>query len=150
EPAVALRQLRLSLQQLADLGFHKLLVEHLPAGDAVDLCAQRRDTILIGLLQARLTRHRRVDQVVSEDQVGRGEQVADGHCCKRRSPDDNQPWMNLEMADVVAARDNYRVRFFPSAEDRWPTCHWNELPYRHNCDEADYTSLGLTKPLAGV
>jgi hypothetical protein len=54
------------------------------------------------------------------------------------------------MTDVVAARDDDRVRFFPSAENRRPNCHWNELPYRYNCDTADYTSLGLTKPLAGA
>ena len=50
EPAVALRQLRLPFKKLADLGFHQLLVEHLAAGDAVDLRAQRRDAVFVGLL----------------------------------------------------------------------------------------------------
>ncbi len=115
---MALRQLRLPLEQLADLGLHQLLVEHLAAGDAVDLRAQRRDAVLIGLLQARLARRGRVDQVVPEHEVGGREQIADGHCGERRAGDGGQPGTDLEMTDIVAARDDDRVRLLAPAEDR--------------------------------
>ena len=103
--------LRLALEQFADLGLHQLLVEHLAAGDAVDLRAQRRDAVLIGLLQARLPRGRGVDQVVPEHEIGGREQVADGDRRERRAGERGKPRSDLEMADVVAARDDDRVRF---------------------------------------
>ena len=115
---MALCQLRLPFDKLADLRFHQLLVEHLPAGDAVDLRAQRRDAVLVSLLKARLPRSGRVDQVVPEHEVGSRKQVADGHRRERRTANGDQPRMDLEMTDVVAARDDDRVRFLAPAEDR--------------------------------
>ena len=115
---MAPRQLRLPFEQLADLGFHQLLVEHLPAGDAVDLRTQRRDAVFVSLLQTRLPRCRRVDQIVSQHEVGGRQQVADGHCRECRTGEGDQPRMDLEMTDVIAARDDDRVRFLAPAEDR--------------------------------
>ena len=50
----ALLQRRLPLQQLLELLLELLLVEQLPAGDAVDLRAQFGDAVLVGELHFRL------------------------------------------------------------------------------------------------
>ena len=115
---MACRQLRLPVQQLADLVLHQLLVEQLAAGDAVDLGAQRRDAILVGLLHARLARRAGADQVVAQDEVGGGEQVADGDREQRRAGEGGEPRPDGEMPDLVAARDDDRVRLFTPAEYR--------------------------------
>ncbi len=71
EATVALRQLAICrVEQLGDLGLHQLLVEQLAAGDAIDLRAQCRDAVLVGLLHARLARRRGADQIVAQDQIG--------------------------------------------------------------------------------
>ena len=70
EAAMALAELALALEQFADLGFHQLLVEQLAAGDAVDLRAQCRDAVLIGLLHARLPGGGGADQIVAQHQIG--------------------------------------------------------------------------------
>ena len=61
-------------QKFGDLGFHHLLVEHLAAGDAVDLRAQRRDAVLIGVLHARLPRDGGADQIVAQHEIGGGQE----------------------------------------------------------------------------
>ena len=115
---MALPDLGLPLDQLADLCLHQLLVEHLPAGDAVDLRAQRRNAVLICLLQARLPRRCSVDQVVSEHEVGRRQKIADGYCGEGRADGGDQPRTDLEMTDIIAPRNDDRVRFLAPAEDR--------------------------------
>ncbi len=118
QAAVALGEPGLAFEQLADLGFHQLLVEHLPAGDAVDLRAQRRDAVLIGLLQACLPRRRGVDQIVPEHQIGGREQGSRCAIAAKAEPASRrQPRPDLEMTDIVAARDDDRVRFSAPAED---------------------------------
>ena len=147
EPSVALCQLRLAFEQFADLGFHQLLVEHLATGDAVDLCAQCRYPVFISLLQARLACRSSADQIVPQHQIGRGEKVADGDRCQGRAEERCKPWADGEVTDLVAARNDDGVRLAASSENSSLTSifHGTELPYRSNCDMADYTLLGLTK-----
>ena len=109
-------KLRLPLEEFGDLLLHQLLVEQLAAGDAVDLRTQRRDAVLIGLLDARLASRARPDQVVAQDEVGGGEKVADGNREECGAGNCGDPRPNGEMPDVVAAGDDDRVRLFTPAE----------------------------------
>ena len=130
KPAMAQGQLRLSLQQFAYLCFHKLLVEQLPAGDAVDLRAQRRDAVLISLLHARLPRRGRPDQVVAQHEIGGSHQVAHCERGKCRAGKHRQPGSKGEVLDVVAAGDDHHMRLFAPAEHCRLTSlfHGTELP----------------------
>ena len=109
-------KLRLAVQEFGDLLLHQLLVEQLAAGDAVDLGAQRRNAVLVGLLDARLASRARADQVVAQDEVGGGKKVADGNREQRRAGERGDPRPNGEVPDVVAARNDDRVRLFTPAE----------------------------------
>ena len=112
------RKLGLAIEQLGDLVLHQLLIEKLAAGDAIDLCAQRRDAVLVGLLDARLARRRGADQVVAQDEIGGGKQITDGNRQKRRATKCNQPRPDREMPDRVAMRDDDGVGLFAPAEYR--------------------------------
>ena len=116
DAAMALGQLRLARQQLAHLALHQLLVEQLAAGDAVDLGAQRGNAVLVGLLHARLAGRRGAEQVVAQHQVAGRQEVADGHRRERRAGQGGDPRADREMPDLVAARDDDRVRLPAPAE----------------------------------
>ena len=58
------------------------------------------------------------DQVVAQDEVGGGEQVADGDRQQRRAAERDQPRPDREMPDRVAMRDDDGVRLFTPAEYR--------------------------------
>ena len=118
QPAVPRRQLGLAVEQLGDLLFHQLLVEQLAAGDAVDLRPQRRDAVFIGLLDARLARRAGADQIVAQNEIGGGEQIADGDRQQRRAAKCGKPRPDGEMPDIVAMRDDDGVWLFTPAEYR--------------------------------
>ena len=147
EAAVALRQLRLALEQLSDLGLHQLLVQHLSVGDAVDLGAQCRDAVFVGLLQTRLAGRSSADEVVPEDKVGCGEQVAYRDGGEGGAEKGRQPGSDREVTDLIAARNDDRVGLSAFSEDGGLTCvfHQTALPYRVLGDRTHYTLLGLTK-----
>jgi hypothetical protein len=99
-----------------------LLIEQLAAGDPVDLCAQRRDAVLIGLLKPCLAGDRGADQVVAQDQIGSGEQIADGKGGDDRAGKRGHPRPDGEVAYLVASGDDDRMRFGPFAEHRGRAC----------------------------
>ena len=65
-------QCRLAPHDLVELLVELFLVEHLPAGGAVDLGAQLGDAILIGVLHLGLARDQPRQHVVAESKIGRG------------------------------------------------------------------------------
>ena len=58
--------------ELLELLLELLLVEQLPAGDAIDLRAQLGDAVLVGELLLGLARDQPVEHVVAEGEIGRG------------------------------------------------------------------------------
>ena len=62
---------RLPAHDLIELRLELLLVEQLPAGDAVDLGAQFGDAVLVGELHLRLARDQPRQHVVVECEIGR-------------------------------------------------------------------------------
>jgi len=110
--------LGLALDQFADFGFHQLLVEQLAAGDAVDLTAQRRNTVFVGLLHARLPRRGRADEVVAQHQIGGCEKVAHRNGGERRAGQACNPWTQGEVPDFIASGDDDGVRLLALAEYR--------------------------------
>ncbi len=115
---MALGELRLPGQQFGNLALDELLVENLPARDAVDLRAQGRDAVFIGLLHAGLPRGRGAEQIVAQHQIRSGKQIADRHRSHHRAHEGGEPRPYDEVPDFVAAGDDDGVRFSTSAEDR--------------------------------
>ena len=72
-------QRRLPLQQRAEFLFELFLVEQLPAGDAIDLRAQFRDTVLIGELHFRLPSDQAGEHAVAEGEIGSGRDRPHAH-----------------------------------------------------------------------
>ena len=68
----ALLQRGLPLQQRVELLLELLLVEQLPAGDAVDLGAQFGDAVLVGELHFGLAADQAREHVVAEGEIGAG------------------------------------------------------------------------------
>lgn len=114
--SVARGQRHLLAQQLLDLFFHHLLVEELPAGDAIDLRPQRRDSIFVFVLHTCLAGDRPADEIVAQDQIGCGGEIADaadagkgyGHC--------RHPRANRHVANLVATRQYQNVIFLTFSE----------------------------------
>ena len=61
---------RLALQDLLELLFVQLLIEQLPAGDAVDLRPQLGDAVLVAELHVGLSRNEPGQDVVAEGEIG--------------------------------------------------------------------------------
>jgi hypothetical protein len=116
ETAVPAGQLALPFQKLCELGFHQMLIEQLAAGDPVDLRAQHGDAVFISLLHARLARRVGADQIVAQDQIGGGGEIADRHGRNDRPRQRGHPRPDGEMADLVATRDDDCVRFAAFSE----------------------------------
>jgi hypothetical protein len=72
-------QRRLSAHDLFELLFELLLIEQLPAGDAIDLRAQLGDAILIGELLLLLAGNQPGQHVVVEGEIGAGRKRPAGH-----------------------------------------------------------------------
>ena len=111
-------KLGLAVEEFGDFLLHQLLVEQLAAGDAVDLGAQRRNAILIGLLHACLPRRGGADEIVAQHEVGRRQQIAYGNRRQRRAYERGKPGAYGEMPYLIAPGDDDRVGFSASAEDR--------------------------------
>ena len=86
KPAVQFAQFQLARQQFRDLAFHALLVKQLPAGDAVHLRPERRDTVFVGVPHARLAGDGGADEIITEDQIGGCCEAAQRDCRRRREP----------------------------------------------------------------
>ena len=61
----------LLLKQPRELLLHALGLHGMPAGQAVELGAERGDPLLVGVLHRHLARHGRADQIVAIDEIGR-------------------------------------------------------------------------------
>ena len=72
-------QRRLPAHDLLELLLELLLVEQLPAGDAVDLGAQLGDAVLVGELLFLLPRDQPRQHVVVEGEIGAGRERPAGH-----------------------------------------------------------------------
>ena len=72
-------QRRLPAHDLLELLLELLLVEQLPAGDAVDLGAQFGDAVLVGELLLLLARDQPRQHVVVEGEIGAGRKRPAGH-----------------------------------------------------------------------
>ena len=83
------RELQCSLpaQDRIELLLELLLIEELPAGNAIDLRAQFRDAILIGDLHMRLTRDQAGEHIVAEGKIASRQQRPRGHDDKRADHD---------------------------------------------------------------
>ena len=80
-------QRRLPLEQCVELLLELLLVEQLPAGDAVDLRAQFGDAVLIGELHFRLAADQPRQHVLAEGEIGAGRDRPDRHHHQRADHD---------------------------------------------------------------
>ncbi len=96
----ALLERRLALQQFLQLLLELLLVEQLPAGDAVDLRAHLGDAVLIGELHLRLAADQAGEHVVAEGEIGAGRDRPDRHHDQRP---DHDPERDRADADLTAA-----------------------------------------------
>ena len=88
---------RLARSELVDLRLDVLLVEELPAGQPVDVRAQGRDTVLIGVLHARLPRDRGREQVIAKDEVPGSADVSRGRPRPQRGPGPDQPRRTVKV-----------------------------------------------------
>ena len=78
---------RLAARDLIELALELLLVEQLPARQAVDLAAQIRDAVLVGELHLRLAREEPGQHVVAECEIGGGHGGPSGHHHQRTDDD---------------------------------------------------------------
>ena len=90
---------RLPLQQRFELLLELLLIEQLPAGDAVDLRAQFGDAVLIGELHLGLAADQAGEHVVAEGEIGAGQDRPHRH---DHQGSDHDPERHRPDAHLVA------------------------------------------------
>ena len=106
----------LTAEQAVHLGVEGLLVEELAAGQPVDVGAERRNPVLVGLLHPALAGDGRGKQVVAEDEVARRGEIEDG---EEDTDDRNaarKPGPDRKRADVLSASDDDAVRRLAAGE----------------------------------
>lgn len=117
KPAVQFAQFQLARQQFRDLAFHALLVKQLPAGDAVHLRPERRDTVFVGVPHARLAGDGGADEIITEDQIGGCCQAAQRDCRRDATGKGRHPRADREVPDRLSARDDDCVGGLAFAEN---------------------------------
>src|SRR6516162_9589452 len=70
---------RLPAHQIVELLLELLLIEQLPAGCAIDACAQFGDAVLVCALQIGLPRDQALEEIVAESKIRRGCDRPAGH-----------------------------------------------------------------------
>ena len=119
ERCAALFQRLLAAHQRLDLALDLLLVEQLPAGDAVDLAAQFGDAVLIGKLHLRLPADQAREDVVLEREIGAGAERPDAHHHQRA---DHDPERDRSDPDLPAVMDQGVVMVCPVARRAFMGC----------------------------
>ena len=101
EGGAALLQHLLAAHQRLDFALDLLLIEQLPAGDAVDLAAQFGDAILIGELHLRLTADQAAEDIVLEGEIGTGAERPDAHHHQRADDDPERDRPDPDLPAVM-------------------------------------------------
>ncbi len=95
-----------------EVGLDGVLVEELAAGEPVDVGAQRRDAVLVGVLHAGLARERGGEDVVAEEKIAGGGEVDGGEKTGGDGDADRHPAVDGEGAHALAMGDDDAVRRF--------------------------------------
>ena len=99
----------LPLKQGVEAVLQCMFVQQLTAGNSVNLRAQRRNAILIGIAHFRLARIGGEHQVVTEEQVGRCGEVDDREQNNKTNERSGHPRPICEIVNPVTARQRNRM-----------------------------------------
>ena len=94
----------LPLRQLLELAVELLLVEQLPAGDAVDLRPHLGDAVLVGELHRGLAGDQARQHVVVEGEIGGGDAGPAGHDHQRADADPERDRADAHLPGAMAER----------------------------------------------
>ena len=111
---VAAAQHFLLAHQGGNLGLHRLLVEQLAGGDAVDARAQGGDTVLVFVLHAGLADERAGNEILAEGEIGRRTDIACHEGAEQDGGKDQQVGRDAVFSNLAVGGDGDPV--FPASE----------------------------------